>query len=113
MNETDKKNKLSENDIKAINGFADFMNGIWGNNNITKIETSQEYKEIDKYTIHLTDEQYRKVIDAAQKDAKKEIIDKIENKIEELRKIHQERDFYDRESYYLDCYKELRDELCQ
>lgn len=65
------------------------------------------------YTIHLTDGQYRKVIDAAQKDAKKEIVDKIENKIEELRKIHQERDFTDKESFYLDCYKELRNDICQ
>ncbi len=81
MNGIDKKEQIKRNDIKAINGFADFMNGIWGNNNITKIEISQEYKENDKYTIHLTDEQYRKVIDAAQKDAKKEIIDKIEKYI--------------------------------
>lgn len=39
------------------------------------------------YTIHLTDEQYRKVIDAAQKDANKEIIDKINKKIEWLKQI--------------------------
>ena len=39
------------------------------------------------YTIHLTDGQYRKVIDAVQKDAKKEIIDKIDKKIEWLKQI--------------------------
>lgn len=39
------------------------------------------------YTIHLTDGQYRDVIDAAQKDAKKEIIDKIDKKIEWLKQI--------------------------
>ena len=65
------------------------------------------------YIIHLTDGQYRKVIDAAQKDAKKEIIDKIENKIKELRKIHEERDFTAKESFYLDCYEELRNDICQ
>ena len=39
------------------------------------------------YTIHLTDGQHRKVIDAAQKDAKKEIVDKINKKIEWLKQI--------------------------
>lgn len=32
---------------------------------------------------------------------------KIKEKIEELREIHKERDFTNKESYYLDCYKEL------
>lgn len=34
-------------------------------------------------------------------------VSKIKEKIEELREIHKERDFTNKESYYLDCYKEL------
>lgn len=36
--------------------------------------------------------------------------DKIKEKIEELRKIHKERDFTNKEGFYLDCYKELLEE---
>lgn len=47
MSEEDKQSKLTENDIKAINGFADFLNGISKNNNIPKIKTQCKYCKDD------------------------------------------------------------------
>lgn len=44
----------------------------------------EEIEENKKYTIHLTDEQYRKVIENAQKD----IEDKYKKQIEELKKYN-------------------------
>ena len=52
-------------------------------------EDTQKIEENKKYKIRLTDEQYRKVIDIAQKDATKDYIpkSKVIEKIEEILKI--------------------------
>lgn len=48
---------------------------------------NEELKENDnKYTIHLTDEQYNKVIEIVQNDIKQKWIQKVKDKIEELKK---------------------------
>ena len=49
----------------------------------------KENEELNKHVIHLTDEQYRTVIDLAQNDINKQWIQKVKDKIEELnRKIN-------------------------
>lgn len=48
----------------------------WNNN----LELAGKIKELEKYTIHLTDEQYRKVIENAQKD----IAEQKDKRIQEL-----------------------------
>lgn len=42
-------------------------------------------------TIHLTDEQYRKIIDSCSKDVSKQWQDKIKNEIKELEEILEKR----------------------
>lgn len=44
----------------------------------------KENEELNKYTIHLTDEQYKTVIDLAQNDINQQWIQKVKDKIEEL-----------------------------
>ena len=44
----------------------------------------KENEELNKHVIHLTDEQYRTVIDLAQNDINKQWIQKVKDKIEEL-----------------------------
>ena len=46
----------------------------------------KENEELNKYVIHLTDEQYRTVIDLAQNDINQQWIQKVKDKIEELQK---------------------------
>ena len=46
--------------------------------------TLKENEELNKYTIHLTDEQYKTVIDLAQNDINQQWIQKVKDKIEEL-----------------------------
>lgn len=46
----------------------------------------KENEELNKHVIHLTDEQYRTVIDLAQNDINKQWIQKVRDKIEELQK---------------------------
>lgn len=46
----------------------------------------KENEELNKHVIHLTDEQYRTVIDLAQNDINKQWIQKVKDKIEELQK---------------------------
>lgn len=45
----------------------------------------KENEELNKYTIHLTDEQYKTVIDLAQNDINQQWIQKVKDKIEELK----------------------------
>lgn len=47
--------------------------------------TLKENEELNKYTIHLTDEQYKTVIDLAQNDINQQWIQKVKDKIEELK----------------------------
>lgn len=49
------------------------------------IELKKEKEKLNKYTIHLTDEQYRKVIELAQNDIKQQEKQKIKDKIEEIK----------------------------
>lgn len=44
----------------------------------------KENEELNKYTIHLTDEQYKTVIDLAQNDINQQWIQKVKDKIEEI-----------------------------
>lgn len=44
----------------------------------------KENEELNKYTIHLTDEQYKTVIDLAQNDINQQWIQKVKDKIEKL-----------------------------
>lgn len=51
----------------------------------------EELKENDnKYTIHLTDEQYNKVIEIVQNDINQKWIQKVKDKIEILEKLQNE-----------------------
>ena len=73
-----------EEDIKIVKEFNKknrFRDCGRLNNAIDNI--LEEIEENRKYTIHLTDEQYRKTIENAQKDVK----DKYKKKIEELEEI--------------------------
>lgn len=47
----------------------------------------KENEELNKYTIHLTDEQYKTVIDLAQNDINQQWIQKVKDKIEEYKKM--------------------------
>lgn len=74
-----------EEDIKIVKEFNEknrFRDCGKLNNAIDNI--LEEIEENKKYTIHLTDEQYRKVIENAQKD----IEDKYKKQIEELKKYN-------------------------
>lgn len=74
-----------EENIKIVKEFNEkhrFRNCGRLNNAIDNI--LEEIEENKKYTIHLTDEQYRKVIENAQKD----IEDKYKKQIEELKKYN-------------------------
>lgn len=48
----------------------------------------KENEELNKHVIHLTDEQYRTVIDLAQNDINKQWIQKVKDRIEEIDKIY-------------------------
>ena len=50
-------------------------------------ELKKENEELNKYTIHLTDEQYKTVIDLAQNDINQQWIQKVKDKIEEYKKM--------------------------
>lgn len=75
------------------------------------LKENEELKENDnKYTIHLTDEQYNMVIEIVQDDINRKWIQKLKDKIEELNKLltdidykdiedKQEREFYKKEYY--------------
>lgn len=58
----------------------------------------KENEELNKHVIHLTDEQYRTVIDLAQNDINKQWIQKVKDKIEELQngplKINENNKYY-------------------
>ena len=47
----------------------------------------KENEELNKYVVHLTDEQYRTVIDLAQNDINQQWIQKVKGKIEEYKKM--------------------------
>jgi len=49
--------------------------------------TLKENEELNKYTIHLTDEQYKTVIDLAQNDINQQWIQKVKDKIEEYKNM--------------------------
>lgn len=49
----------------------------------------KENEELNKYTIHLTDEQYKTVIDLAQNDINQQWIQKVKDKIEKEIKYHE------------------------
>lgn len=51
---------------------------------------NEELKENNKYTIHLTDEQYNAVIEKAQNDIKQKWIQKVKDKIENLQNEKEE-----------------------
>ena len=59
--------------------------------------TLKENEELNKYTIHLTDEQYKTVIDLAQNDINQQWIQKVKDKISERQfELQQEyKDFED------------------
>lgn len=58
----------------------------------------KENEELNKHVIHLTDEQYRTVIDLAQNDINQSWIQKVKDKIEELQngplKINENNKYY-------------------
>lgn len=69
-----------EEDIKKLENLKKYLNLL-----INAIDhVLAERDEDQKYTIHLTDEQYRKVIENAQKDMISK--QKVKDKIEELKK---------------------------
>lgn len=51
--------------------------------------TLKENEELNKYTIHLTDEQYKTVIDLAQNDINQQWIQKVKDKIKKEIKYHE------------------------
>ena len=52
-------------------------------------ELKKENEELNKYTIHLTDEQYKTVIDLAQNEINQQWIQKVKDKIEKEIKYHE------------------------
>ena len=61
------------------------------------LELEKENEELNKYTIHLTDEQYKTVIDLAQNEINQQWIQKVKDKISERQfELQQEyKDFED------------------
>lgn len=56
------------------------------------LKENEELKENNKYIIHLTDEQYNAVIENAQNDIKQKWIQKVKDKIEELKEQYNVRE---------------------
>ena len=103
INKLQKENSIEE-DIKDIEKYISFTSKRenfshdtdwnWNKDLANKIEhilsdykrVLKENEELNKYVIHLTDEQYRTVIDLAQNDINQQWIQKVKDKIEELQK---------------------------
>lgn len=94
------KNCTRIQDKMAIQGLLDLYEKEKGKN-----------KRYLKY-LENKDKHYESVLEYLESEKEQEYIskDKIREKIEGLRKIHEDRDFTNKESYYLDCYKELLEE---
>lgn len=77
-------------DIKALSESIDILSDYK--------RVLKENEELNKHVIHLTDEQYRTVIDLAQNDINKQWIQKVKDKIEELQngplKINENNKYY-------------------
>ena len=107
-----KENSMNEKEKNAIEEFRkqlrlainidDVTTAIRNDNAKTILnlieKLQKENEELNKHAIHLTDEQYRTVIDLAQNDINKQWIQKVRDKIEELQngplKINENNKYY-------------------
>lgn len=84
---------MNEEEKKAIEILKEIEINTYAEGKAIAIDTvlklikklQKENEELKKYTIHLTDEQYKTVIDLAQNDINQQWIQKVKDKIEELK----------------------------
>jgi hypothetical protein len=90
MNEEEKKavERMKQVLAKNVHTFINELEIVL--NLIEKLQ--KENEELNKYTIHLTDEQYKTVIDLAQNDINQQWIQKVKDKIEEVQKEYNKLD---------------------
>lgn len=89
LNGANKESNVEE-DIKRCKKLAESQNANWIgiSNQLAIAHLIEKIKEVEeenkKYTVKLTDEEYRRVIENAQKDIKKQCEQKVKDKIKEL-----------------------------
>ena len=90
MNEEEKKavERMKQVLAKNVHTFINELEIVL--NLIEKLQ--KENEELNKYTIHLTDEQNKTVIDLAQNDINQQWIQKVKDKIEEVQKEYNKLD---------------------
>ena len=90
MNEEEKKavERMKQVLAKNVHTFINELEIVL--NLIEKLQ--KENEELNKYTIHLTDEQYKTVIDLAQNDINQQWIQKVKDKIEKIKKEYNKLD---------------------
>lgn len=81
--------EIEKEDMSDEPKIAYLMQEIRANKTILNLieKLQKENEELNKYTIHLTDEQYKTVIDLAQNDINQQWIQKVKDKIEEYKKM--------------------------
>lgn len=81
-----------EEDIKRCEKLTEPQNANWIgiSNQLAIAHLIKRIKELEnKYIIHLTDEQYRKLVDTIRKEEKEKLKQKIKDKKREIQKIGQ------------------------
>ena len=81
-----------EEDIKRCEKLTEPQNANWIgiSNQLAIAHLIERIKELEnKYIIHLTDEQYRKLVDTIRKEEKEKLKQKIKDKKREIQKIGQ------------------------
>ena len=81
-----------EEDIKICEKLTEPQNANWIgiSNQLAIAHLIKRIKELEnKYIIHLTDEQYRKLVDTIRKEEKEKLKQKIKDKKREIQKIGQ------------------------
>lgn len=94
MKENSREDRINNAYCFLNSMHSDFRTGLYYKEDLENLEhilsdykrVLKENEELNKHVIHLTDEQYRTVIDLAQNDINKQWIQKVKDKIEELQK---------------------------